>query len=58
MLTDKDGMVLPSCSQVIEDVKDFNPEPQNAPAYKELINRSIVIQKGEHSYNIYGQRIK
>lgn len=58
MLTDKDGMVLPSCSQVIEDVKDFNPEPQNAPAYKELINRSIVIQKGEHSYNIYGQRIQ
>ena len=30
----------------------------SAPAYKELINRSIVIQKGEHSYNIYGQRIK
>lgn len=58
LLTDKDGMVLPSCSQVIEDVKDFNPQPQNAPASKHLIDRSIVIQKGEHSYNIYGQRIK
>ena len=58
LLTDKDGMVLPSCSQVIEDVKDFNPQPQNAPASKHLIDRKIVIQKGEHSYNIYGQRIK
>ena len=58
ILTDKDGMVLPSCPQVIEDVKDFNPEPQNAPAYKELIDRRIVIKKGEQSYNIYGQRIQ
>lgn len=58
VLTDKDGMTLPSCSQVIEDVKDFNPEPQNAPASKHLIDRSIVIKKGEQSYNIYGQRIQ
>lgn len=58
VLTDKDGMTLPSCSQVIEDVKDFNPEPQNAPASKHLIDRRIVIKKGEQSYNIYGQRIQ
>lgn len=58
VLTDKDGMVLPSCPQVIEDVKDFNPQPQNAPASKHLIDRRIVIKKGEQSYNIYGQRIQ
>ncbi len=58
VLTDKDGMTLPSCQQVIEDVKDFNPQPQNAPASKHLIDRRIVIKKGEQSYNIYGQRIQ
>ena len=58
VLTDKDGMTLPSCQQVITDVKDFNPQPQNAPASKHLIDRRIVIKKGEQSYNIYGQRIQ
>ena len=58
MLTDKDGMVLPSCPQVITNVKDFNPQPQNAPARKQLIDSRIVIKKGEQSYNIYGQRIQ
>ena len=58
VLTDKDGMTLPSCPQVITNVKDFNPQPQNAPATKQLIDRRIVIKKGEQSYNIYGQRIR
>ena len=58
VLTDKDGMILPSCPQVITNVKDFNPQPQNAPASKHLIDRRIVIKKGEQSYNIYGQRIQ
>lgn len=58
VLTDKDGMTLPSCPQVITNVKDFNPQPQNAPASKHLIDRRIVIKKGEQSYNIYGQRIQ
>ena len=58
VLTDKDEMTLPSCPQVITNVKDFNPEPQNAPASKHLIDRRIVIKKGEQSYNIYGQRIQ
>lgn len=58
VLTDKDGMTLPSCQQVITNVKDFNPQPQNAPATKQLIDRRIVIKKGEQSYNIYGQRIR
>lgn len=58
VLTDKDGMTLPSCQQVITNVKDFNPQPQNAPASKHLIDRRIVIKKGEQSYNIYGQRIQ
>ena len=57
VLTDKDGMVLPSCAQIIEETKDFYPEPQNAPAYKQLIDRKIVIKKGEFIYNIYGQRV-
>ena len=58
VLTDKDGMTLPSCPQVITNVKDFNPQPQNAPARKQLIDSRIVIKKGEQSYNIYGQRIQ
>lgn len=58
VLTDKDGMTLPSCPQVITNVKDFNPQQQNAPARKQLIDSRIVIKKGEQSYNIYGQRIQ
>lgn len=59
VLTDKNGMVLPSCSQTIEDVPNYNPEQQEAPqATKHLINRQIVIRKGEQSFNVFGQRIQ
>lgn len=58
VLTDKNGMILPSCPQIIDDVPDYNPQPSNAPAYKHLINREIVIRQGEKTYNIYGQRVQ
>ena len=59
MLTDKDGLVLPSCEQILTDIPDFNPEEEEAaPARKMIINRQFVIKKGEDMYDIYGQRVR
>lgn len=58
VLTDKNGMTLPSCSQTIETI-DLPIETQQAPqATKHLINRQIIIRKGEQTFNIYGQRVQ
>ena len=58
VLTDKNGMVLPSCPQIIPDNSlpvNTNQAPQ---ASKHLINRQIIIRLGEKTFNIYGQRIQ
>lgn len=58
VLTDKNGMTLPSCPQTIETI-DLPIETQQAPqATKHLINRQIIIRKGEQTFNIYGQRVQ
>lgn len=58
VLTDKDGMTLPSCEQILKDIPDFNPQEEAAPARKMIINRKFVIRKGDDMYDIYGQRIQ
>lgn len=59
VLTDQDGLTLPSCPQILTDIQDYNPqEEEPAAAQKKIINRRFVIQKGEEMYDIYGQKIK
>ncbi len=59
LLTDKDGLVLPSCPQTLTDIQDYNPEPEEpAQAHKKIVNRRFVIQRGEDIYDIYGQKVK
>lgn len=58
VLTDDQGMTLPSCPQTITEVPDFSPKTQAAPAQKLIINQRIVIRKGDNTYDIYGQRIE
>ena len=58
-LTDKKGVTIPSCSQTILTVPDYNkPETENAPARKMIINNQFVILKGESTYDIYGQKVQ
>ncbi len=61
-LTEKTGAipVLPSCRVVIEDVPNYDttPDKNQAPATKRLVNRQIVINKGDKTYNIYGQLVQ
>ena len=56
-LTDKSGMVLPSCPQRIETVPDYNPQPSATPQ-KKLINNRMYIVIDERTYNAYGQRVQ
>lgn len=60
MLTDKNGMTLPSCPQTLSDIDpDMDNEDWNkAPARKMIINSQFVIRKGETDYDIYGQRVR
>lgn len=59
VLTDQDGLTLPSCPQILTDIQDYSPqEEEPAAAQKKIINRRFVIQKGEEMYDIYGQKIK
>ena len=59
LLTDKDGLVLPSCPQTLTDIQDYNPEPEEpAQAHKKIVDRRFVIQRGEDIYDIYGQKVK
>ena len=57
-LTTPDGVTIPSCAQHIESVPDYTPQPAPAPAKKMIMNRQMVIQRGEEIYDIYGQRIQ
>lgn len=57
-LTDQNGMKLPSCSQRIETVPDYNPQPNAMPAQKQLINNRIYILREGRTYDTYGQRVK
>ena len=58
MLTDENGVTLPSCPQAITEVPVI-PEGEAAEAAKKvMMNRHIVIRRGEEYYDIYGQRIK
>ena len=61
VLTDKSGVIGPlrSCEYEIRDVPPYGEQTNQAPpATKKLVNRQIVINKGDKSYNIYGQVIK
>ena len=57
VLTDKNGMTLPSCSQTINDVPDFN-QPNAAPAKKVLSNQHMYIVREGQTYTIYGHRVQ
>jgi len=60
MLTDKNGMTLPSCPQTLSDIDpDMDNDALNqAPARKMLINSQFVIRKGDTDYDIYGQKVR
>ena len=62
MLTNDKNVTLPSCPQTIQtntiDQKPQSSQSQPAPAQKLIINRRMVIQKGDMMYDIYGQRIQ
>lgn len=57
VLTDKNGMVLPSCPKTIDKVDDYN-KPNAAPAQKRLINKRIYIIRDGRTYDAYGQRVQ
>ena len=57
VLTDKSGMVLPSCPQILTDIPDLDGDANQAPAQKVLINSKFLILKGDMTYDIYGQRV-
>ena len=57
VLTDNNGMTLPSCTQTLLEIPDYNLEDTApAPARKLIINHQFIIRKGDVDYNIYGQR--
>ncbi len=59
VLTNKEGESIPSCPQTIPGVPDLSGQEQQAsPAHKMMLNRRIVIRKGEMLYDIYGQRVE
>lgn len=62
ILTDKGGVIGPlrSCKLEIVNVPNYDTTSnQNpAPATKRMVNRQIIIEKGDQSYNIYGQRVR
>ena len=57
VLTDKDGFVLPSCEQTIENVPDFTPQENGAPV-KLIQNQRMYILYDNQIYDIFGQRVK
>lgn len=58
VLTDKNGLQLPSCSQTIETVPDYNPKTTAPKAQKKLINNRIYIVLDERMFDAYGQRVQ
>lgn len=58
VLTDENGVSIPSCDQKITVVPEI-PEGENTTPSKKMIrNNRMVIQRGEELYDIYGQRIQ
>lgn len=57
VLTDKNGASLPSCPQTIENVPDFTPQENGAPA-KVLINQRMYIILDNQMYDMFGQKVK
>ena len=53
-------MTLRSCPKTIkeEDLRDYTEKPTQATARKMILNDRIVIQKGERTFDIYGQRVR
>ena len=58
VLLDKNGQIIPSCPQTIETVPSFSEQSNDAPARKMIVNRQMVIIKGDKTYDIYGQRVQ
>jgi len=60
VLTDNNGMTLPSCIQVWEnDPSAWPEEQQNAPAaQKEMRNQRMYIRIEDRVYDMYGQRVE
>ena len=60
VLTDKSGMVLPSCAQTLKDIDPNmgNGVSNQAPAKKVLINDKFRIIKDNMTFDIYGQRVQ
>jgi hypothetical protein len=57
LLTDKNGLVLPSCPQIIDNVPNYTPQAKTAP-YKKLVNNRIYIVVDEKMYDAYGKRVQ
>lgn len=58
VLTDNEGLQLPSCPITIETVPDFNAQSNQMPAEKIIIDNRMVIRQGTSIFNIYGQRVQ
>ena len=58
ILTEQNGLRLPSCTQVLTEIPDYEPTSNQAPAQKKLLHQRIVIQIGDATYDIYGQRVE
>ena len=59
MLTRADGLVLPSCPQIIEIVPNYELDQNQAPqARKQMINQRLYIYIEDRVYDSHGQRIK
>lgn len=60
LLTDENGNTSASCLYEIreEDIHDYTPANEEAQAVKALVNQRMVIQLGEKTYDMYGQRVQ
>lgn len=58
VLKDKNGLTLPSCPQTINEVPDFTPQENAAPAQKVVSNQQMFIVREGQIYNIYGQKVQ
>ena len=57
VLTDKNGMTLPSCSQTVA-ARTVVPNANAMPAQKLLRNQQIYIQVGDAIYDLFGQKVQ
>ena len=57
ILTDRNGMVLPSCPKILEIVKDFTPQSSEA-AQKVIRNQRMYILFNNEVFDMFGQKIQ